>query len=207
MPTTAQLEANRLNARMSTGPRTPEGKAISSRNHTSHGFCSKSFIVLPGQEAEFESLISGLHDAIQPQGALEADLFHQLAHASWTLRRCQHAEAQLLGDDALDPLIDPRRAAQLSTIDLFSRRAERAYHRTLKALQALQTERQIRASCQAANEGAPAEAQAPLASSAEVERHIALYDRDYTPDLPPAPALPSADELFAQLMQAVPPAG
>ena len=30
--TAAQIAANRLNARRSTGPRTPEGKAVSSRN-------------------------------------------------------------------------------------------------------------------------------------------------------------------------------
>jgi hypothetical protein len=35
MATTAQTNANRENAKKSTGPRTPQGKAISSRNSLS----------------------------------------------------------------------------------------------------------------------------------------------------------------------------
>lgn len=37
MATRAQIEANRRNARKSTGPRTAEGKAIASRNAVAHG--------------------------------------------------------------------------------------------------------------------------------------------------------------------------
>jgi len=37
MPTEAQITANRENAEHSTGPKTEEGKAASSHNHSSHG--------------------------------------------------------------------------------------------------------------------------------------------------------------------------
>ena len=37
MASTAQIYANRENSKHSTGPRTPEGKAASSTNATSHG--------------------------------------------------------------------------------------------------------------------------------------------------------------------------
>ena len=37
MSTPAQTTANQLNAQLSTGPRTPEGKSTSSQNSTKHG--------------------------------------------------------------------------------------------------------------------------------------------------------------------------
>src|SRR5207244_3680634 len=41
MSTSAQIEANRANSLKSTGPKTEEGKAISSRNALKHGFFSE----------------------------------------------------------------------------------------------------------------------------------------------------------------------
>ena len=38
MATVAQILANRANARRSTGPRTPQGKARSSQNNRRYGF-------------------------------------------------------------------------------------------------------------------------------------------------------------------------
>lgn len=211
MTTSAQFDANRLNARSSTGPRTLEGKAASARNHLSHGLSARGFIVLPGQEEEFENHIAGLRAAVKPDGALELDLFDHLAHASWTLRRCRHAEAALHCGGALDPLLEPRCAAQLNAINLFTRRAERSYHRTLKELKALQTERQLRAAAAAGAADIPA----PQADTAAVDRHIALCCRAYADNQPqpeaelapePAPADPTADDLLAELMQVTPPA-
>ena len=94
MATAAQCLANHANAQLSTGPRTGQGKARSAQNHLSHGLSSREFIVLPGQQAEFEEFSAGLREAVQPVGALEFDLFTQLAHASWKLRRCRCAASR-----------------------------------------------------------------------------------------------------------------
>jgi hypothetical protein len=66
MSTTAQILANRQNAGQSTGPKTPEGKQISSRNATRHGL-SGVFNVLPHENAEeFDDLAARLRDDFQP---------------------------------------------------------------------------------------------------------------------------------------------
>jgi hypothetical protein len=69
--TAAQLEANRLNAQFSTGPRTEEGKRASSQNAASHGLSGKQ-IVMPGESAEaYEVLRSGLIDCYNPNDEAE----------------------------------------------------------------------------------------------------------------------------------------
>ncbi len=144
MATAAQIHANQANARRSTGPRTVEGKAASARNNTSHGLCSKDFVILAGEEQEFSDFMTSLEASIQPVGALERDLFTQLTHASWGLRRCRRAEVASQLDpqcDGGDPLLTFYMADRLKRIDLYARRTERTYQRTLKEIQALQVNR------------------------------------------------------------------
>jgi hypothetical protein len=140
MATVAQIAANRLNASHSTGPRTGDGKARSSKNTTTHGFCSKEFLILPGQEQEFDEFLSALLADLVPEDALELDLFRQLAHASWNLHRCRRAEAQLLetsADPAADPLFDDKNEAKLRRLDLYARRSQSAYYKALRELRTL----------------------------------------------------------------------
>lgn len=171
MASPAQVHANQLNAQHSTGPRTPEGKAKSARNRIAHGLSSREFVILPGQEAEFEEFMTGLADDIKPHGHLEHDLFTQFAHASWNLRRCRIAERELQDSCAggLDPILDDQVTGRLRLIDLYMRRSERTCHRLLKELKALQTNRQYNTDLDQAAFGRTFDAQpAPLA------QHLAL---------------------------------
>ena len=47
----ARIAANRANARKSTGPKTPEGKAISRANALKHGLCAN--VVVPETRPSF----------------------------------------------------------------------------------------------------------------------------------------------------------
>jgi hypothetical protein len=147
MATAAQIAANRANAQHSTGPKTEEGKARSSKNNLKYGLTAKEFVVLPGEEQTVKDWITGLHDEVKPCGDLELDLFRQLAHASWTLHRCRQAEVQSFANQrhkGYDILAYPVSEDALKLIDLYTRRAERSYQRALKELKNLQTDRRLR---------------------------------------------------------------
>jgi hypothetical protein len=104
MASQEQIEANRRNAQLSTGPKTPEGKAVVSRNPTRHGLASSRAIVLPEENGEeFQELLNGLQADYQPEGALEQCLVFQLAAAEWRLRRIARFETGLF-IDRLDDL-------------------------------------------------------------------------------------------------------
>ncbi len=92
-----QLEANRRNAKLSTGPKTPEGKQRMKWNALKHGLLAKSVIIpdLEGFEnqTEFESLLQQLHGELNPVGILEEMLVEKIAVAYWRLRRAVRAES------------------------------------------------------------------------------------------------------------------
>ncbi len=147
MSSAAQIAANRKNALHSTGPRTEHGKQSSARNAISHGLCTREFVILDSDRDAFHELSTGLHEDLQPASPLEHELFLHILHAAWTLRRCRRAESLLVDApiDPADPLAEPRNLAALKLIDTYTRRAERTFHRTIKELRTIQTERLYRA--------------------------------------------------------------
>lgn len=97
MPTEKQLEANRRNAELSTGPVTAEGKAIVSKNRVSHGILSRD-VVLPGMEEfekieDFQQLKESMEDYWQPEGLMEEALCEDLAIQWWRMRRLYRHES------------------------------------------------------------------------------------------------------------------
>ena len=56
MASKRQLEANRSNARRSTGPQTPSGKSRSRMNALKHGLSAKSIVIGDERPEEFEAL-------------------------------------------------------------------------------------------------------------------------------------------------------
>ncbi|SRR5712692_625487 len=77
----------------STGPRTPQGKARSKYNALKHGLFSKAILLEDESPAEYESLLNGLRESLQPQGKLEEVLVEKLATILWRERRLLQEEA------------------------------------------------------------------------------------------------------------------
>src|SRR5437763_3306610 len=96
--------ANRANARKSTGPRTPEGKARASLNAITHGlFCKE--LVLPGESQEVFALLRRLWiSSLSPQDIAELWLVDRIVAANWKLRRLQESEALFHRSDKNDLL-------------------------------------------------------------------------------------------------------
>jgi hypothetical protein len=138
----ARKSANTANAQLSTGPRTPEGKSRSAQNASKHGLTAADLVIGPEDRTEFDEMLAGFRDEIEPQGPLEHTLFDQLVSGAWNLRRIRRMETELcaaaksftelLNDDQLQKKLD--RLARHHT------RIERSFHRALKELKALHTD-------------------------------------------------------------------
>ena len=91
-----QIEANRRNARKSTGPITEEGKQRSRCNAVRHGLTAET-VIGALEDAEdykaFEAAIIADYDA---QSAVERELVLRLASLLWRLRRATTMETGLL---------------------------------------------------------------------------------------------------------------
>ena len=90
-----QIEANRRNARLSTGPVTEGGKHRSRRNAVRHGLTAETVIdALEDAEdyAAFEMAVTAVYDA---PSAVERELVLRLASLLWRLRRATAIETGL----------------------------------------------------------------------------------------------------------------
>jgi len=90
-----QIEANRRNARLSTGPVTEDGKRKSRRNAIRHGLTAETVIdALEDADdyAAFETAITSDYDA---RTAVERELVLRLASLLWRLRRATSIESGL----------------------------------------------------------------------------------------------------------------
>ena len=141
MATDSQIAANRDNAKLS-GPRTDEGKAISSLNNTRHRLTAAGIIVLPGFEEAFTNLQAGLRESLKPEGELQEVLFARILQCSWNQHRCRIAESEIYDDTSNphDPLLDQANACLYDRIQKYARQYESSFHKALRTLGELQTE-------------------------------------------------------------------
>jgi hypothetical protein len=174
MATQRQIEANRRNARKSTGPRTLEGKASSSRNALTHGLTAEA-IVLPHEEwSQYVELRLALLDTYQPANPAEQMLVDLVAGSYWRLLRCRRLETRSFSlhidtvkqrnDVDIDPGADDDGAIVTAMADpsdtfrVLSRHyaaVERTYFKALEALRKAQNDRLRRERMQTQPEPAP----------------------------------------------------
>ncbi|HZM06556.1 MAG TPA: hypothetical protein VFC44_26440 [Candidatus Saccharimonadales bacterium] len=92
-----QLDANRRNAQKSTGPKTPEGRAVSKMNALKHGIFSKEVLVrglnIKENSRDLEGLYERFWQQYSPVGPVEEMLVDQIITAHWRLRRALRAES------------------------------------------------------------------------------------------------------------------
>jgi len=133
MATLKQTEANRRNALKSTGPKTPEGKAIVSMNSLRHGLRART-VVLPGESREeFNQLCDTLQAEWKPRSRTAQFYLEQMAVSQWKLTRMEVAESNVYQETLTAkiqiPLLDRLWQAQC--------RLERSYARAQRELERL----------------------------------------------------------------------
>jgi len=167
-PSVAPQSANAANARLSTGPKTPEGKARSSGNARTHGLTAKDVVIGPEDREEFDALLADFQSDVAPQGVIQQTLFDELVSAAWNLRRIRRMEAELCAGapSYLDLLDNDHTQTKLDRLARHKSRIERTFHRTLKELKALQTNQAVGAFMPSTF----AETAPPLASTIEITK-------------------------------------
>src|ERR1700694_5515123 len=128
----ARQTANAANAQLSTGPRTPEGKARSSANARKHGLTAAELLIGPEDREEFDALLADYQSDVAPQGAIQQTLFDALAAAAWNLRRIRRMETELCAGAATYSglLADHQIQTKLDRLARHKSRIERTFHRS-----------------------------------------------------------------------------
>ncbi|HSU31750.1 MAG TPA: hypothetical protein VLJ11_10990 [Bryobacteraceae bacterium] len=137
MTTAAQLAANQANATLSTGPKTEEGKAVSSKNNFRHGLSGR-FIVQSWEESEhYDDLLDGLREEHQPATPTEALLVEKMAQHWWLAQRALHLEE--LTFHTQTPFCDNQKL--LALYIRYGATHDRAFHKCLSDLLKLRAEK------------------------------------------------------------------
>ena len=106
MTSDRKAEANRQNARKSTGPKTPEGKDAVRRNALKHGLLSQEVLLPDEDDKALRELGESLRAELQPVGELENLLVNRIISLTWRLRRLSRVEAGIFAWEFYDELAD-----------------------------------------------------------------------------------------------------
>ncbi len=149
MTSARQIAANHRNALSSTGPRTPQGKAVVACNAVQHGLLSRQAVIQGESEAELIEFGKRLRGQLVPIGELELLLVDRIVSTAWRLRRAIALETRLFDTQHSDSSAYQSALAYKSDRDklqLLSRyelTLERSLFRALHELRRLQTERDM----------------------------------------------------------------
>jgi hypothetical protein len=128
MTSLRQIEANRRNARLSTGPVTDEGKKRSRWNAVRHGLTAETVIDALEDATDYAAFETAIKADYDPQTAVERELVLRLASLLWRLRRATAIESGLFKNEAqhlrrFRPRGKTQHQSHLAIIDRFDRGA------------------------------------------------------------------------------------
>ena len=128
--------ANRANAQLSTGPKTPAGKAAVALNNLRHGLAG-AFLILPTEnEEDFAALLESLLDEHQPATETERLLVTNMARHQWLSDRAIKLQRLVFGDHGVCENGD-----RLLLYLRYQTTHQRAFHKCLNDLLKLRAER------------------------------------------------------------------
>ena len=165
MATDRQIEANRRNAKKSTGPKSADGKSASKGNAWKHGLAASTMLFCPRRHedfADFEEMRHELMDSWQPVGMKETQLVEMIAGAYARMQRNERIESGFMngalanmqrrfglpdtptGEDDFGCGIvagDEKHQLTFETLDRYRRNAWLDHDRAVRRLEAMQKQR------------------------------------------------------------------
>jgi hypothetical protein len=161
MSTESQIQANRENAKLSSGPKSEAGKAASALNNTRHGLAG-AFRVLPAEsQSDFDELVAALSEEHKPETVTETVLVEAMAQHHWLRQRALNLESSCY-DPATGQITDQK---QLALCLRYQTTHERAFHKALNDLL------KLRAAKRKEQIGFESQQRAELADKRKQERH------------------------------------
>ena len=136
-----QIEANRRNAKKSTGPTSVIGKEIVSRNAIKHGILSSKCFI-EGEDLEvYKEFCERLSNNLKPNGSFESFLVDRIISSAWRIRRIVHVES-LLFQDAKEFLYNGSycqafagaSSTSMATLSRYERALETSFYRAINEL-------------------------------------------------------------------------
>jgi hypothetical protein len=99
-----RIEANRRNARLSTGPKSSAGKFRSSRNSLKHGLEARRHLIIGEDIKEFQEYKVSQIKFFDPKDPIEVDDCIQIITLGWKLRRFSAIETGLFNQDIIQQI-------------------------------------------------------------------------------------------------------
>jgi hypothetical protein len=99
-----RINANRENAKKSTGPKTTSGKFRSCRNAFKHGLDSRKHLIIGEDVKEFQEMKESYIKMLEPSNILEVEDCMQIIAMSWKIRRFSVVETGLYNQDMMQQL-------------------------------------------------------------------------------------------------------
>lgn len=93
MTTEKQIEANRKNAQLSTGPKSQKGKALVSCNAIRHGVLTENVYVTDEMREDYARLKESFSSEFRPKNSIEYFLLDRIISCAWRLVLLTKVEA------------------------------------------------------------------------------------------------------------------
>jgi hypothetical protein len=193
MSSDAQIHANQENSKLSTGPKTPEGKRKVAMNSLKHGFAGQTVILQEHEIPTYEKHFADFRKEYKPAGPTEEFMVHSLADMSYSLgqlRAAMTTKMTIIGvrtiphdnethSEETATAVSRARSineegASLNTLGLYEQRKQRLFHATRKEL--LQIQQARKAEEKASLEEAAAHRQADKTWSPEENGFVHSLD-------------------------------
>jgi hypothetical protein len=103
--TPKRLAANRANAQLSTGPRTPAGKRRSSQNSLKHGLCSNLYLYVSETDEPYRNHCRMIREALMAVSDIGEELAQSIADDFWRVKAARGPKKAVLAKALKERLV------------------------------------------------------------------------------------------------------